>query len=65
MLWRQEDRELAAEEGRRLPDVEEEWAAVAVSGPEEIVFAPVAEKKCHMRGESLVSNTSVPNAALQ
>jgi len=52
-----------AVEVRGLPEKEEAWAEAEGSAREETVFAPVVGKRCPMRGENPVSNTSAPNAA--
>lgn len=52
-----------AVEARGLPEREEAWAEARGSAREETVFAPVVGKRCPMREENPVSNTSAPNAA--
>ncbi len=64
-LWHQEHKvgDKAEEEARSLQAAEEAWAEAVALALEEIVFVPIVAKSSPMRGESLVSNTSAPNAA--
>jgi len=53
LLWHQEKKVPAMEEGRSSPVAEEEWAAAGLSAPEESAFAPIAEKKSPTSAERL------------
>lgn len=65
MTWHHKDREPAAEGDRGLPAAVEEWAEAAVLAPEEIVFVPIAGKRCRTNVERRALRPNAQNAARQ